>query len=86
MDCYARTFVRIATGTTGAVPLGFELAPATVTYAKLQEISFMPVLKPNLLLRAGVIDPDYQGEVHALFTLLQKVGLALFRTENLWPR
>ena len=35
MDCYARTAVRIASGTTGAVPLGFELAPASGTYAQL---------------------------------------------------
>ena len=72
VDCFARTAVRIASGTTGAVPLGFELAPASGTYAQLQEISTMPVLKPNLLLRAGVIDPDYRGEVHALFTYMGK--------------
>ena len=76
VDCYARTSVRIATGTTGAVPLGFELAPASGTYAQLQEISTMPVLKPHLLLRAGVIDPDFRGEVHALFTYLGKEDFA----------
>ena len=68
VDCYARTCVRIAKGTTGEVPLGFELAPAAGTYAQLHEIASWTVLNPNLLLRAGVIDPDFRGEVHALFT------------------
>ena len=76
VDCFARTAVRIAAGTTGAVPLGFELAPASGVYAQLQEISTMPVLQPNLLLRAGVIDPDFRGEVNALFTFLGKEDFA----------
>ena len=49
-------------------PFGFELAPAAGTYAQLHKIASWTVLNPNLLLRAGVIDPDFRGEVHALFT------------------
>ena len=48
------------------------MAPDSGTYAQLQGISTMPVLKPNLLLRAGVIDPHFCGEVHALFTFKGK--------------
>ena len=70
VDCFARKAVRIASGTTGAVPLCFELVPAAAVYAQLQEISTMPVLQPNLLFRAGVIDPDFCGAINALFTFM----------------
>jgi dUTPase len=69
-DCFARTNSVIRKGTTGAIPLGFSMAPSYGTYARLAETSTWPVQHPGLVLRAGVVDPDFRGELAALVTYL----------------
>ena len=50
------------------MPLGFQMAPACGQMARLAETSSWPFQKPDLVLRAGVLDPDYRGQVAAIFT------------------
>ena len=69
-DCFAFKEVRIPRGETAAVPLGFQMAPANGQFARLAETSSWPFQKPGLLLRSGVLDPDYRGQVAALFTYI----------------
>ena len=69
-DCFALKEFRIAKGQTAAVSLGFHLAPSGGVYCRLAETSSWPYEKPMFLLRAGVIDPDYRGQVSALITYL----------------
>ena len=67
-DCFAYKEVRIPRGETAAVPLGFQMAPAFGQFARLAETSSWPFQNPGLILRSGILDPDYQGQVAALFT------------------
>lgn len=67
-DCFAYKEVRIPRGETAAVPLGFQMVPASGQFARLAETSSWPFQNPGLILRSGVLDPDYQGQVAALFT------------------
>merc|ERR1711951_330935 len=69
-DCFAVKEVRIAKGQTGEVSLGFQLAPTGGVYCRLAETSTWAQQKPMFLLRAGVIDPDFRGQVSALITYL----------------
>ena len=69
-DCFAFKEVRIPRGETAAVPLGFQMSPASGQFARLAETSSWPFQKPGLLLRSGVLDPDYRGQVAALFTYM----------------
>ena len=67
-DVFAFKEVRVPRGETVAVPLGFQMAPACGQAARLAETSSWPFQKPDLVLRAGVLDPDYRGQVAAIFT------------------
>ena len=67
-DVFANASVRIEKGTTRGVPLGFSFRPIPGTYGQLQETSTWARMNPNLQLRAEVLDPDYCGELFALFT------------------
>ena len=67
-DCFAYREVRIPRGETAAVPLGFQMVPAFGQFARLQETSSWPFQKPGLMLRSGVLDPDYRGQIAAIFT------------------
>ena len=69
-DCMAREDVTIKKGTTGVIPLGFSIAPSFGTYSRLAETSTWAITKPEFILRAGVVDPDYRGEVVAFITYL----------------
>ena len=69
-DCMAREDVIIKKGTTGVIPLGFSIAPSFGTYSRLAETSTWAITKPEFILRAGVVDPDYRGEVVAFITYL----------------
>ena len=69
-DCFALKEVRIPRGETAAVPLGFQMAPAYGQFARLAETSSWPFEKPGLILRSGILDPDYRGNIAALFTYL----------------
>ena len=69
-DCFARKRITIKKGTTGAIPLGFALAPSFGTYARLAETSTWPAEHPGLLLRSRVVEPDFRGEIAALVTYL----------------
>ena len=69
-DCFARRSITITKGTTAAIPLGFALAPSFGTYARLAETSRGSAEHPGLLLRSGVVDPDFRGEIAALVTYL----------------
>ena len=67
-DCFAYREVRIPRGETAAVPLGFQMKPAFGQFARLDETSSWPFQKPGLIMRSGVLDPDYKGQIAALFT------------------
>jgi dUTPase len=69
-DTFARVHMRIPQGTTMAVPLGFKIAPGTGIYIRLAETSSWACSHPMYLLRAGVIDPDFRGELCALITYI----------------
>ena len=69
-DCMAREDVIIKKGTTGVIPLGFSIAPSFGTYSRLAETSTWAITKPEFILRAGVVDPDYRGEVVCFMTYL----------------
>ena len=69
-DCFAAKETRIPRGNTVAVPLGFSISPPEGVYMRLAETSSWPCQKPLFLLRAGVVDPDYEGQVVALITYL----------------
>ena len=69
-DCFAARATRIARGSTVAVPLGFRISPSTGVYIRLAETSSWPCQRPMFLLRAGVVDPDYRGQVVALITYM----------------
>ena len=71
-DVYSNAAIRIEQGKTGAVPLGFSFRPIPGTYGQLQETSNWAIAHPEFQLRAGVLDPDYTGELHALFTYTGK--------------
>ena len=69
-DCYAKERVIIPKGTTGIIPIGFAVTPSQGTYMRMAETSTWAVTHPGYLLRAGVIDLDYRGEVTALITFI----------------
>ena len=70
-DCYVKEKVTIPKGTTGIIPIGFAITPSQGTYIRLAETSTWAITHPCYLLRVGVIDPDYQGEVTALITFIE---------------
>jgi dUTP pyrophosphatase len=71
-DVYSNAQVRIEKGKTGAVPLGFSFKPMPGTYGQLEETSSWAITHPDFQLRAGVLDPEYNGELFALFTYTGK--------------
>jgi len=68
-DLYAAVEVCIEAGTTGKVPTGISLEVPPGTYGRIAERSSM-ALQTTLMVRAGVIDSDYRGEVAVIFTNL----------------
>ena len=69
-DCNAKERVIIPKGTTGIIPIRFAVTPSQGTYMRMAETSTWAVTHPGYFLRAGVIDPDYRGEVTALITFI----------------
>jgi dUTPase len=69
-DTFARLAMRIPRYTTMAVPLGFKVLPATGLYMRLAETSSWACSHPMYILRAGVVDPDFRGEVCAMLTYI----------------
>ena len=70
-DCYAKKKVTIPKGTTGIIPIRYAITPSQGTYIRLAETSTWAITHLGYLLRAGVIDPDYRGEVTALITFIR---------------
>lgn len=55
----------IPTGCRSLIPLGFAMHPPAGTYGRLAPRSGL-AHKQGIHVMAGVIDPDYRGEVHVL--------------------
>jgi len=66
IDLYASKTVKIPAGGRDTVPTGFSVAIPTGYYGMIQERSGYS-LKNTLILKAGVIDSEYRGELKVVF-------------------